>query len=197
MNTLRTRIFGAVASLGFAAMAVVAPVAAQANQTIYQDAAQLKAQITNSEYTAAIAGACFANAVSYELQNDCLNILDTQNVAMGNARNLVYTLTGTWPNNPALSTAQKNEINYLINRNNFYYAGHFNESIFVHALDRAFEDGVAGANGAFPYAITGAAICSAIGFTSGARSYCSSLMNTDAYEYNIFQNFATMSEGNI
>ena len=196
MNTLRTRIFGAVAALGFAAMAVVAPVAAQANQTIYQDASQIKTQITNSEYISAIAGACYARAVSFELQNDCWNLQSTENTAIGNARHLVFSLVGTWPNNPQLTAAQNTEVNHLMTAS-FKVGGHFNESAFVAELDRALEDGVVGASGAFPRGITVAAICSAIGFSSSARSYCASLEGTDAYEFNIFQNYVTMTEGNL
>ncbi len=218
MTTLRNRIFSAVAGLGFAVMAAVSPMGAQAavvphTQNIYQDVNQLTAAGQTSLYIQEIADACYTRAIDFQLQQICQSLFQGQIIAQGNDRRLIYSLVGTWPNNFALNAAERANVNLLNNfQFNFLTVGGGDESDFVALLAALLLDnGVYSVNvgngtvrilpvangltGAFTYGLYVTTTCMYSAFSPAARAWCGSLNRTYAYNRNILENYITFTQG--
>jgi len=204
--------------VGFALMAAVAPMSAQAAvvphfQNVYQDVNQLTAAGQTSLYIQEIGQGCYNRAIDYQLQQICQSLYLGQSVAMNNNRHLIYSLVGTWPNNFALNAAERHNVN-LVDSFSFGYitGGGGDESDFVGLLAALLLDnGVysvnvggstlrilpvySGITGAFTYGLYVTGVCQYNGFSSRTRAYCASLNHTYGYNRNIFENYVTFTQG--
>jgi hypothetical protein len=218
VTTLRNRIISAVAGIGFAVMAAVSPVAAQAavvphTQNIYQDINQLTAAGQTSLYIQEIGDACFTRAIDFQLQQICQNLFLGQAMAQNNDRHLIYSLVGTWPNNFQLNSAERNNVNVINNfKFDFVTVGGGTESQFVGLLSILLLDNgiysapvgngtvrilpvLTGLTGAFTYGLYVTSHCQYSAFAPAVRSYCGSLNRTYGYNRNIFENYVTFTQG--
>ena len=116
MTTLRNRVLATVMGLAMVVMAAAPSLTpAQAFQTTPQDVSQVYALVNVANFVQSITGVCQQRNTEMGLENICDQINSISIQAAHNARLLIYSVNGTYPNNFKLTYHEQCVLNTLLN----------------------------------------------------------------------------------
>ncbi len=187
MNQFRIRLSVGLVALGFAAMALAAPLAgaaqAQTAKSPANDVVMLTNQVQLLEFIQQIAHECNGTTQSSNLESVCGSMSDWASTAANNDRLLIQKISGTWIGTIPLSSNEAYTVSYLNNPDNFggilgYSEAAYETKVYADLLPVTF-----------PWGVAQARACVQQGDLAMTRAYCTSLGKAEAYEANILASY--------